>query len=164
MLILSSTFAQLVMPRKTPPLSLPLIVSRMEFNPDEPMTPPLIVAREEFSPPPTGGLTNVSGANRSPSPQLSPPIRPLVSIPEATDLVNNNCSGDSVSSTSSPTSSQPLSPNPASEGGGSALEGDEDNNGLFEKPEGEVGRRGRGSYNLREKLNWDIADWKRLKV
>jgi hypothetical protein len=40
---------------------------------------------------------------------------------------------------------------------------DEDDE-LILKPEGEVGRPGRGGYNLQDVLSWPDMDYKRLKV
>lgn len=56
----------------------------------------------------------------------------------------------------------------------SSAEGDEDENeedeeddnpeGRITKPAGEVGRPGRGGYNLQNKLNWPVTDFERVKA
>ena len=43
-------------------------------------------------------------------------------------------------------------------------EDDDDDDDLIAKPEGEVGRPGRGGYNLEEALRWPGKEYRQLKV
>ena len=142
---LSLEMSRTSVPAFTDPSLPPPVIPVLSSHIDLVFTPPIILSsREElvFIPaaPPTTVKLISQPAHRKSTPQ--PAHHP---VPESSSTDNNNNMSDGASSESSLTSI-------------------ESGTIKIPKPEGEAGRPGRGGYNLKAQLAWNLATFLKLKV
>ena len=139
-----------------PPPTLPILIAQTEIG--NAQTPGKLVAQEEIGSGPTvtrlpypGHTTPSHFPLRSSTPKLKATSKFSSKPPNTSKSVSlgiESMTSDSESSLSSLSDS----------------DSDDDNNLLIPKPEGEVGRPGRGGYNLENTLAWEGKDYRKMKV
>jgi len=144
-----------------PPQPLPMLSSQMEMC-YQPKNPVAVSAKEEMAMSLPIAAPAVSGAmvkmqrvtttrttnSRATTPRAASPI----TKPSGKSVVINEDGGERSDS-----------PSP-SESSLSSLDGDEESSKKIPKPTGEVGRPGRGGYNLEEQMGWGETGFKKLRV
>ena len=140
-----------------PPQPLPMLSSQTEMY-YQPRNPVTVTAKEEMYlpiPAPTlsGATTKMQRVTTTNSRATTPRAVSPITKPSGRSVTINE-GGVETSDSPSPSEST-LS---------SLDEDDEESSNKIPKPAGEVGRPGRGGYNLEEKMGWGEDSFKKLKV